>query len=93
MTPAHVSSRYHQSLRNQLICEGTVVPTNGGRYHQLICEGTFVPTNGAKLMVLFLSILDWNLLESLGRSLDRIDIQPAQKGWSGGRCVGRLSDA
>ena len=28
MTPAHVSSRYHQSLRNQLICKGIVVPTD-----------------------------------------------------------------
>ena len=26
MTPTHVSSRYHQSLRNQFICKGTVVP-------------------------------------------------------------------
>ena len=31
MTPAHVSSRYHQSLRNQLICKGTVVPTDGAK--------------------------------------------------------------
>ena len=30
------------------------------------------------MMVLFLSILGWSLLESLGR----IDIQPAQKWWS-----------
>ena len=66
MTPAHVSSRYHQSLRNQLICKGTVVLTDG-----------------AKLMVLFLAILGWSLLESLGRSSGRINIQPAQKGWSG----------
>ena len=35
-------------------------------------------------MVLFLSILGWSLLELLGRSSGRIDIQPAQKGWSGG---------
>ena len=33
-------------------------------------------------MVLFLSILGWSLLESLGRSSGRIDIQPTQKGWS-----------
>ena len=49
MAPSHVSSRYHQSLRNQLICKGTVILTYG-----------------AKLMVLFLSILGWSLLESLG---------------------------
>ena len=66
MALAHVSNRYHQSLRNQLIYKGTVVPTNS-----------------AKLMVLFLSILGWSLLESLGRSSSQIDIQPAQKGWSG----------
>ena len=48
MAPAHVSSRYHQSLRSQLICKGTVIPTDN-----------------AKLMVLFLSILGWSLLESL----------------------------
>ena len=76
VTSAHVSNRYHQSLRNQLICEGTVVPTDG-----------------AKLMVLFLSILGLILLESLGRSSGRINIQPAQKGWSDEECVGRLSDA
>ena len=29
VTPAHVSSRYHQSLRNRFICKGTVVPTDG----------------------------------------------------------------
>ena len=45
------------------------------------------------LMVLFLSILGWSLLESLGRSSGRIDMQPAHKGWSGGGCAGRLSDA
>ena len=31
MTPAHVSSRYHQSLRNQFICKGTIVPTDGAK--------------------------------------------------------------
>ena len=31
MAPAHVSSRYHQSLRNQLICKGTVVPTDDAK--------------------------------------------------------------
>ena len=35
MTPAHVSSRYHQSLRNQLICKGTVVPTDGAKLRVL----------------------------------------------------------
>ena len=60
LTPAHVSSRYHQLLRNQLICEGIVVPTDE-----------------AKLMVLFLSILGWSLLESLGYASGQIDIQPA----------------
>ena len=65
MTLAPVSSRYHQSLRNRLICKGTVVPTDD-----------------AKLMVLFLSILGWSLLESPGRSSGWIDLQPAQKGWS-----------
>ena len=35
-------------------------------------------------MVFFLSILSWSLLELLGRSSSRIDMQPAQKGWSGG---------
>ena len=29
--PAHVSSRYHQSLRNQFICKGTIVPTDGAK--------------------------------------------------------------
>ena len=47
---------------------------------RFICKETVVPTDGAKLMVLLLSILDWSLLESLGR----IDIQPAQKGWFSG---------
>ena len=75
VTPAHVSSRYHQSLRNQLICKGTIVPTDG-----------------AKLMVLFLLKSGWSLMESLGRSSGRIDIQPAHKGWSDGGCVGRRSN-
>ena len=47
---------------------------------RFICKETVVPTDGAKRMVLLLLILDWSLLESLGR----IDIQPAQKGWFGG---------
>ena len=32
----------------------------------MICKGTIVPKDGAKLMVLFLSILGWSLLESFG---------------------------
>ena len=44
-------------------------------------------------MVLFLLILGWSLLESLGRSLGWIDMQPVQKGWSGGGCADHLSDA
>ena len=76
MTSAHVSSRYQQSLRNQLICKGTVVPIDG-----------------SKLMVLFISILGWSLLESLGRSSGQVDIQPAHEGLSGGGCVGHLFDA
>ena len=36
------------------------------------------------MMALLLSILGWSLLESLGCPSGRIDIQPAQKGWSGG---------
>ena len=28
VTPAHVSSQYHQSLRNQFTCKGIVVPTD-----------------------------------------------------------------
>ena len=75
VTLVHVSSRYHQSLRNQFICKETVVLTDG-----------------AKLMVLFLSILGWSLLESLGLSSGRINIQLAQKGWFGEGCAGRLSD-
>ena len=31
MTLAFVSSKYHQSLRNQFICRGTVVPTEGAK--------------------------------------------------------------
>ena len=31
VAPAHVSSQYHQSLRNQLICKGTVVPTDDAK--------------------------------------------------------------
>ena len=31
LAPAHVSSRYHQLLRNRLICKGTVVPINGAK--------------------------------------------------------------
>ena len=31
VTPAHVSSQYHKSLRNQLICKGTIVPTDGAK--------------------------------------------------------------
>ena len=31
VTPAHVSSRYHQLLRNQFICKGTVVPTDDAK--------------------------------------------------------------
>ena len=31
----------------------------------IICKGTVIPTDDAKLMVLFLSILGWSLLESL----------------------------
>ena len=31
VTPAHVSSLYHQSLRNQFICKGTVVLTDGAK--------------------------------------------------------------
>ena len=31
VTPAHVSSRYHQSLRNQFTSKGIVVPTNGNK--------------------------------------------------------------
>ena len=31
MTPAHVSSRYHQSLRDRLICKGTVVPIDNAK--------------------------------------------------------------
>ena len=65
MTPAHVSSRYHQSLINQLICKGTVIPTDG-----------------AKLMVLFLSILGWSLLESLGQSIGLDRCTTCKKWWS-----------
>ena len=32
----------------------------------------------------FSIILGWSLMESLGRSSGRIDIQPAQKGWFSG---------
>ena len=31
VTSAHVSSQYHQSLRNQFICKGTVVPTDSAK--------------------------------------------------------------
>ena len=31
VTPAHVPSRYHQSLRNQLICKGIVIPTDDSK--------------------------------------------------------------
>ena len=31
VTPAHVSSQHHQSLRNQFICKGRVVPTDGAK--------------------------------------------------------------
>ena len=31
VTPAHVSSQYHKSLRNQFICKGTAVPTDGAK--------------------------------------------------------------
>ena len=31
VTPAHVSSRYHQSLRNRFIYKGTIVPTDGAK--------------------------------------------------------------
>ena len=31
VTPARVSSQYHQSLRNRFICKGTVVPTNDAK--------------------------------------------------------------
>ena len=31
VTLAHVSSQYHQSLRNQFICRGIVVPTDGAK--------------------------------------------------------------
>ena len=31
LTPTYVSSRYHQSLRNQLICKGTVVPIDDAK--------------------------------------------------------------
>ena len=31
VTPDHVSSRYHQSLRNRFICKGTIVPTDGAK--------------------------------------------------------------
>ena len=36
VTPAHVSSRYHQSFRNQLIYKGIVVPTNGAKLMVLL---------------------------------------------------------
>ena len=34
-----------------------------------VCKGIVFPTDGAKLMVLFLPILDWSFLESLGQSV------------------------
>ena len=36
VTAAHVSSRYHQSLRNQLICKGTIVPIDDAKLMVLI---------------------------------------------------------
>ena len=36
VTHAHVSSRYHQSLRNQLICKGIVVPTDSAKLMVLV---------------------------------------------------------
>ena len=31
VTSVHVLSRYHQSLRNQFTCKGTIVPTDGAK--------------------------------------------------------------
>ena len=36
VTPAHVSSRYHQSLRNKFTCKGTVIPTDDAKLMVLI---------------------------------------------------------
>ena len=38
MTPDHVSSRYHQSQRNQFICKGTVVPIDGAKLMAFFCR-------------------------------------------------------
>ena len=56
---------------------GFAHPVEGSLRNQLICKGTVVPTDGAKLMVLFLSILGWSSLESLGLLSGRVDIQYA----------------
>ena len=76
MTSAHVLKRYHQSLKNQLISKGTVVPTDD-----------------VKLMVFFLSVLGWSLLESLGQFVEPDRYTTCTKRVVRRGSVGRLSNA
>ena len=66
MTPAHVSSQCHKSLRNRFICKGTVIPTDDVK-----TDAAFSIDTGQKLLVVAGSIR-W-----VGSSYN---LQPALKG-------------
>ena len=69
VTPTHVSSRYHQSLRNQFICKGTVVSTT-------------TPTDGDFSIDTGLEPL--KVIGQARRTGSMYNLQPALKEWSDG---------
>ena len=70
MTLGHVSSRYHQSLRNQFICKGAVVPIDSAKLMVLFSIDTGLEPLGV-------TRLDH-------RTGSMYNLQPALKGWSVG---------